>query len=47
VVGVAVRVDTDDGVEEFCQHGHWPVVLSCGTVNGVGTGLGKGHRAYL
>ena len=24
LVGVAVGVDTDDGVDEFCQHGHRP-----------------------
>jgi hypothetical protein len=23
-VGVAMGVDTDDGVDEFCQHGHRP-----------------------
>jgi hypothetical protein len=33
VVGVAVGVHADDGVDEFCQHGHWPVVLSRGAVN--------------
>jgi hypothetical protein len=30
VVGVAVGIDADDAVDEFCQHGHWPIVLSNG-----------------
>src|SRR4051794_9517449 len=33
-VGVAVGVDTDHGVEEFCQHGHRPDSF-------VGSGLGR------
>jgi hypothetical protein len=33
MVGIAVGVDANDGVDEVCQHGHWPVVLSRGTVN--------------
>jgi hypothetical protein len=28
VMGVAVGIDANDGVDEFCQHRHWPVVLS-------------------
>jgi hypothetical protein len=45
LVGVAVGVDTDDGVDEFCQHGHRPgSFLRRERVNG-GTGLGRSHRA--
>ena len=43
LVGVAVGVDTDDGVDEFCQHGHRPSP-SCREWVNVGTGLGEGHR---
>ena len=43
LVGVAVGVDTDDGVDKFCQHGHRPSP-SCREWVNVGTGLGGGHR---
>ena len=43
LVGVAVGVDTDDGVDEFCQHGHRPGSF-LGSGSTVGTGLGRGHR---
>ena len=43
LVGVAVGVDTDHGVDEFCQHGHRPGP-SCREWVNVGTGLGRGHR---
>ncbi|MGH3787993.1 MAG: hypothetical protein ACRDRG_15905 [Pseudonocardiaceae bacterium] len=46
VVGVAMVIDANDGVDEFCQHGHWSVILSRGTVN-VDTGLGTGHRSGI
>jgi len=44
LVGVAVGVDTDHGVEEFCQHGHRPGSFREGAGRTVGTGLGRGHR---
>ena len=39
LVGVTVGIRADDSIDDFGEHGHWPVVLSPGTVN-VGTGLG-------
>jgi hypothetical protein len=29
-----VGVDADDGVDEFCQRGHWPGVFPQARVNG-------------
>ena len=34
LVGVAVGVDTDHGIDEFCEYGHRPVSLPWGAVNG-------------
>jgi hypothetical protein len=34
LVGIAVGIDTDDGVEEFCQHGHRPCSFRGGGSNG-------------
>ena len=40
-----VLVDTDDGIDKFCQHGHPPVSLP-GSGREVGTGLGRSHPAW-
>jgi hypothetical protein len=43
-VGVAVGVDADHGVDEFCQHGHRPGPPRGASGSTVGTGLGESHR---
>jgi hypothetical protein len=44
LVGVSVGVDTDDGVDKFCQHGHRPGSFRGERVERVGTGLGRSHQ---
>jgi hypothetical protein len=46
-MGIGVGVDADDGVSEFCEHGHGPFSCQAGAVRSVRHRPGANTRRHI